>query len=73
MGMGKAMKKKKPECSFCGNKEDDETVRVLIAGPDVYICDECVDLCVMIVAERRGIWKWRTDEESAFAELWGTD
>lgn len=30
-------------CSFCG--KDQDQVRKLIAGPAVYICDECVDLC----------------------------
>lgn len=30
-------------CSFCG--KDQDMVRKLVAGPDVYICDECVDLC----------------------------
>ncbi len=34
-------------CSFCGKKQED--VSRLIAGPDVYICDECVDLCNEIV------------------------
>lgn len=34
-------------CSFCGKSQDD--VEKLIAGPGVYICDECVDLCVDIV------------------------
>jgi hypothetical protein len=33
----------KLHCSFCGKSQDD--VRKLIAGPKVYICDECVDLC----------------------------
>ena len=32
-----------PTCSFCGKKQ--EEVRKLIAGPMVYICDECIDLC----------------------------
>ncbi len=32
-----------PVCSFCGKKQDE--VRKLIAGPMVYICDECVELC----------------------------
>ncbi len=32
-----------PTCSFCGKKQ--EEVRKLIAGPMVYICDECVELC----------------------------
>ncbi len=32
-----------PTCSFCGKRQDE--VRKLIAGPMVYICDECVELC----------------------------
>jgi hypothetical protein len=36
-------------CSFCGKGQDQ--VRKLIAGPTVYICDECVDLCSDIIAE----------------------
>lgn len=37
-------------CSFCGKSQDE--VRKLIAGPDgVYICNECVDICVGIVEE----------------------
>jgi ATP-dependent Clp protease ATP-binding subunit ClpX len=36
-------------CSFCGKRPDQ--VRKLIAGPDVYICNECVTLCVEILAE----------------------
>src|SRR4030066_319538 len=36
-------------CSFCGRKQDE--VRKLIAGPTVYICDECVGLCNEIMAE----------------------
>jgi hypothetical protein len=36
-------------CSFCGKDEDH--VRKLIAGPTVYICDECIDLCNDIIAE----------------------
>ena len=36
-------------CSFCGTGR--EEVRKLIAGPTVYICDECVDLCNDIIAE----------------------
>ena len=37
-------------CSFCGKSRDE--VRKLIAGPTVYICDECVNLCNDIIAER---------------------
>lgn len=38
-------------CSFCGKSEKD--VLALIAGPTVFICDECVELCVAVVAEKR--------------------
>lgn len=37
------------KCSFCGKFQDE--VKKLIAGPDVYICDECVDLCNEILDE----------------------
>jgi len=36
-------------CSFCGKSQDQ--VRKIIAGPKVYICDECIDLCNDIIAE----------------------
>lgn len=36
-------------CSFCGNNQ--HKVERLIAGPSVYICNECVDLCVDIINE----------------------
>src|SRR6188474_3209988 len=36
-------------CSFCGKSQDE--VRKLIAGPTVYVCDECIDLCNDIIAE----------------------
>ncbi len=36
-------------CSFCGKNQNE--VRRLIAGPSVYICDECVDLCTDIITE----------------------
>ncbi len=39
-------------CSFCGKTKDE--VAHLIAGPGVFICDECVALCVEIIAEERG-------------------
>ncbi|MDR1394498.1 MAG: ATP-dependent Clp protease ATP-binding subunit ClpX [Bifidobacteriaceae bacterium] len=37
------------KCSFCGKSQ--KHVRKLIAGPSVYICDECIDLCNEIIAE----------------------
>ncbi len=39
----------KLKCSFCGKGQDE--VKKLIAGPTVYICDECVELCNEIIAE----------------------
>ncbi len=41
--------KKIPRCSFCGKTQ--EQVRKLIAGPNVYICDECIDICSEIIEE----------------------
>ena len=37
------------KCSFCGKSQDQ--VKKLIAGPEVYICDECVELCNEILEE----------------------
>ncbi len=39
-------------CSFCGKNQDE--VRKLVAGPGVYICDECVELCNDILTEELG-------------------
>lgn len=36
-------------CSFCGKSE--QKVKNLIAGPSVYICNDCIDLCVGIIRE----------------------
>ncbi|MCE9598093.1 MAG: ATP-dependent Clp protease ATP-binding subunit ClpX [Spirochaetia bacterium] len=36
-------------CSFCGKEQD--SVKRLVAGPGVYICDECIELCNEIIAE----------------------
>lgn len=47
-------------CSFCGKSQDE--VRKLIAGPTVYICDECIDLCNDIIAEE-------CDQEESFASV----
>lgn len=40
---------KQIRCSFCGKSQDQ--VKKIIAGPDVFICDECVDLCKEIIDE----------------------
>ncbi len=41
--------KKQLKCSFCGKMQDQ--VRRLVAGPGVYICDECIELCQEIIEE----------------------
>ncbi|TFJ93968.1 ATP-dependent protease ATP-binding subunit ClpX [Lentibacillus salicampi] len=50
------------KCSFCGKSQDQ--VRKLVAGPGVYICDECIELCTEIVEEELG-----TEEATEFEEL----
>jgi ATP-dependent Clp protease ATP-binding subunit ClpX len=50
------------KCSFCGKSQ--KQVRKLIAGPGVYICDECIDLCNEIIEEELA-----TTEELPLAEL----
>lgn len=47
--MAKYDDKKQLKCSFCGKTQ--EQVKRLIAGPGVYICDECIDLCSEIIAD----------------------
>ena len=49
-------------CSFCGKNQED--VKKLIAGPSVYICDECVDLCNDIIEE-----EIKADDPDALNEL----
>ncbi len=46
---GKFEDKKQLRCSFCHKPQDQ--VRKLIAGPNVYICDECIELCSDIIEE----------------------
>ncbi len=47
--MNRRSREKDLNCSFCGKSQKD--VRKLIAGPSVYICDECVELCNDIITE----------------------
>ena len=49
-------------CSFCGKSQHE--VRKLIAGPSVYICDECVDLCNDIISEEIREISPRKDERA---------
>jgi ATP-dependent Clp protease ATP-binding subunit ClpX len=37
------------KCSFCGKRED--RVKKLVAGPGVYICNECIVLCYTVIEE----------------------
>jgi ATP-dependent Clp protease ATP-binding subunit ClpX len=50
------------KCSFCGKSQ--KQVKKLIAGPGVYICDECIDLCNEIIEE-----EFSVTEEITFTEL----
>ncbi len=50
------------KCSFCGKSQ--KQVKKLIAGPGVYICDECIDLCNEIIEE-----EFANTEEVDFTEL----
>ena len=49
-------------CSFCGKGQDE--VKKLIAGPTVYICDECVELCNDIIVE-----EWAQEKGEEFQRL----
>ncbi|HLS22986.1 MAG TPA: ATP-dependent protease ATP-binding subunit ClpX [Pseudogracilibacillus sp.] len=50
------------KCSFCG--KDQDAVRKLVAGPGVYICDECIELCNEIIEEEVGM-----EEEISYDEI----
>ena len=50
------------KCSFCGKTQDQ--VKKLIAGPDVFICDECVELCNEILDEEFFEQKEKTGEKA---------
>ena len=52
----------KLHCSFCGKSQDE--VKKLIAGPSVYICNECVDLCNDIIEE-----EIKSEEDNSLEEL----
>jgi ATP-dependent Clp protease ATP-binding subunit ClpX len=52
----------KLHCSFCGKSQDE--VKKLIAGPSVYICNECVDLCNDIIEE-----EIKNDEDSPYDQV----
>jgi len=53
------------KCSFCGKTQDQ--VKKLIAGPDVCICDECIELCNEILDEE--LFNFKHEEKDAEAEV----
>ena len=64
----KATRTSQMRCSFCGKPHTE--VAKLVAGPGVYICDECVNLCVTVIAEATGAdppslpeWATLSDDE----------
>ena len=58
-------KEKSVRCSFCNKAQSD--VKTLIAGPGVYICDECINLCQTIVNSEGDALK--EDKAKSFASL----
>ncbi|HCC02688.1 MAG TPA: ATP-dependent Clp protease ATP-binding subunit ClpX [Ruminococcaceae bacterium] len=54
-------------CSFCGKPQSE--VRRLIAGPGVYICDSCVELCKSILDDEMNLSTHHTDTQESAAEL----
>jgi ATP-dependent Clp protease ATP-binding subunit ClpX len=59
----KKVMKDKLHCSFCGKEQD--SVKRLVAGPGVYICDECINLCTEIIAEEPNL----TDNTSSIGDV----
>ena len=56
-------------CSFCNKSQRD--VRKLISGPNVLICDECVDICLDIIAEDKVMEAETQDSEVGSALVQG--
>ncbi len=60
--MGKSRQEGALRCSFCGKSQSE--VKKLIAGPTVYICDECIDLCNEIIME-----EWNQEKGASSTQL----
>ena len=58
----KTEERKQLKCSFCGKTQ--EQVRKLIAGPNVYICDECIELCADIIDEEYDVFANRVETQN---------
>ena len=54
-------------CSFCGKPQNE--ARRLIAGPGVYICDECIELCMSILEDEKNLSNRKTNYNEPVAEL----
>ncbi len=54
-------------CSFCGKPQSE--ARRLIAGPGVYICDECIELCMSILEDEKNLSNRKTNYNEPIAEL----
>lgn len=54
-------------CSFCGKPQNE--ARRLIAGPGVYICDECIELCMSILDDEKNLSNRKANYNEASAEL----
>lgn len=54
-------------CSFCGKPQNE--ARRLIAGPGVYICDECIELCMSILEDEKNLSNRKTTYNEPVAEL----
>ena len=69
--MARYDEKKQLKCSFCGKTQ--EQVKRLVAGPGVYICDECIELCSEIIEEEFDDIKWNIfnilGENMLFSEI----
>ncbi|HZS82852.1 MAG TPA: ClpX C4-type zinc finger protein [Stellaceae bacterium] len=55
LGAGENETAAEPACTFCGRAGDE--VAHLIAGPDVFICDVCVESCVGVLADKDQEWR----------------
>lgn len=65
--MGKFDETKQLKCSFCGKPQDQ--VRRLVAGPGVYICDECIELCDEIIKEEFAAMNLKNGKSNEDLEL----
>ena len=55
------------KCSFCQKTEDQ--IEKLVAGPDVYICNECVAIAVRLMLDRQGFFRRIRNYLSRFLRL----